>query len=782
MAGIPPSLTARQPISPSSTPQTPSTVHELDIEPGRPPITALHRSFYILVLASLYAVTATIVWVLTCVAHKNEADAREPADWHSPYYNPTWEDGQLTEIHTLAHKLRNGTTFLAIKLVQAGLTILTIPLVSAICSQAAVAYLQRQAGNRRGGATLRQAAALADKSWTSPLLILRVICSRRARKRYGSKFLLSAIALMALGEYCRVYNKKTIAYFFSLTGTNWLLAGIAVNLMLSGARSSSTEIGPQYLNTMPERLVDLQHHLQPGNIGLHQASLVTATRVKLSSTNITDIQERLWFDMLSCDADTIDPHCLSPTKPRMLANMTTLKNPLWGQIDPGSQTGLVRQFAPRVNWTTSVSNSTLAEFRTANTNAKRAKRLNLEYTWALQESRLSLALCLGGNSTHSKWKAQRTRQDLLEDLYLKVDMTSTRNTSIRSTRQTYFYRISLNTSAGYFELPNFMTKGDPSVPPPLLDDIDPIDAGEHWPAQEINAGPQSSSLSGDCDGTTAEQIAGPRLVSTLALFGDMDGSPINPASKRTQRERDAEGAPVGCSQQMPLAGLLPGYSQARHENTSSCRGVNDTNALAAAKADFIRTLLPAPDGDSAHANITKAFSIAAFLAIDAIMTGGQAMENQWQVRYDSGQVSFIPTIGRTQLRLVSVVLDCFLSCILAVAAYSAITPRWTSQLDAFAMMRIGASQADNCPLLVARRSEDALALDTLPGWIGEGEGTGPTVAAARAGVEGGGARAGGRPGNLTLGGRVPLARGKLYRCYSHKSGEGEGESDGGGTG
>lgn len=68
-----------------------------------------------------------------------------------------------------------------------------------------------------------------------------------------------------------------------------------------------------------------------------------------------------------------------------------------------------------------------------------------------------------GNLTQSPWKSTRDRQDFEEVLYLNI--TSWGNSQAPINAGQGLFRITLNTSAGYFELPNYMNGG---IPGPLL--------------------------------------------------------------------------------------------------------------------------------------------------------------------------------------------------------------------------------------------------------------------------------------------------------------------------
>jgi hypothetical protein len=112
----------------------------------------------------------------------------------------------------------------------------------------------------------------------------------------------------------------------------------------------------------------------------------------------------------------------------------------------------------------------------------------------------------------------------------------------------------------------------------------------------------------------------------------------------------------------------------------------------------------------------------------------------------------VPDISHAGVVLISVLLGTYLACMLGLSLYSAWTPRWTNQLDAFAVMRITAAVPGRFPLRLAHSPDEVEDLDKLPGWIG-----------GATGVEGGGVDG---VGELGLGGEMPLGGKKRYRCYA----------------
>lgn len=91
------------------------------------------------------------------------------------------------------------------------------------------------------------------------------------------------------------------------------------------------------------------------------------------------------------------------------------------------------------------------------------------------------------------------------------------------------------------------------------------------------------------------------------------------------------------------------------------------------------------------------------------------MPTTGSLNWDMGVDLQAPQISPASEVLISILLGIYLIIILGLSVYSTWTPRWTHQLDSFAMMRIGSGRF---PLQLAHSPEDVRDLDELPGWIG----------------------------------------------------------------
>ncbi|KAI7144392.1 hypothetical protein KC347_g615 [Hortaea werneckii] len=150
--------------------------------------------------------------------------------------------------------------------------------------------------------------------------------------------------------------------------------------------------------------------------------------------------------------------------------------------------------------------------------------------------------------------------------------------------------------------------------------------------------------------------------------------------------------------------------------------------------------------------ITNAFLSAAYLALEAWMDHPDHTSNSY-ITFDLGEDTDIPVISKTGVVLISVLLGLDLTCLLGLAIYSSLTPTWTNQFDAFAMMRLGAAMHEELPLNVSHSQRQVKALDTMSGFVGDGpEETSNGVIR-----------------QLTLGASTPIEGGKEYRCYKSLS-------------
>lgn len=221
---------------------------------------------------------------------------------------------------------------------------------------------------------------------------------------------------------------------------------------------------------------------------------------------------------------------------------------------------------------------------------------------------------------------------------------------------------------------------------------------------------------------------GPLATIALALFGTnsfiadrMNHPSIFLYPNRTYDASYTDYIPYACVGQAPLIGLLGGGGS-NNNILNPCLGnnIHDHDDVQRQLMDFVRALYYSNHDQydlSDSSTITNAFTAAAFLANQAWLQSLGPYDQTWQVTYDMGADTIIPVISDAGIAIVSLLLGVFLTCLLSLAVYSARVPRWTDQLDAFAILRLGAGFADEVRSQKVDNPDHDGVLDALPGHI-----------------------------------------------------------------
>lgn len=269
----------------------------------------------------------------------------------------------------------------------------------------------------------------------------------------------------------------------------------------------------------------------------------------------------------------------------------------------------------------------------------------------------------------------------------------------------------------------------------------------------------------DVQQTTNESLSlerlfnkGPLLTITLALFGT--GSFI------AERMRNPEAffypnttwnaEPPNydtCVDQAPLFGLLTDtLNQAQIGNDDAwclTNTVENHDNLQRQIVNWILALYWNTWDGYAGERIQNAWTAAAFIANEQWLMSSafESVNMNWGLSYDYGADSLKPVISPSAKLGISVLLGIFLSALLGLALYAACTPRWTDDLDGFALVRLGAAMSGDLRLRVAHGQDGIAELDRLPGWVGDAtNGEGPV-------------------GELGVGVGSALRRGREYIAY-----------------
>lgn len=197
------------------------------------------------------------------------------------------------------------------------------------------------------------------------------------------------------------------------------------------------------------------------------------TRNALKSTTNTTPQPHLWHESTGCSSsDRSLERCVYETA--TLANISQLSQPYMAQLPIGYHTGLIKQFATRINSTVkweAVSRETMPTDcgempdsfyvhyanGTLDLNSKLGPGKSYGGNWSIEA-------CMPGNLSEPPLKRVYGRQDFTETLYLNVSVVGYPEQGyptgeFDSPLSGGMFRITSQTTAGYFELPNYMNGG-----------------------------------------------------------------------------------------------------------------------------------------------------------------------------------------------------------------------------------------------------------------------------------------------------------------------------------
>lgn len=407
--------------------------------------TALHRSGYILFLTLIYITLAAFSWVVICYLSFRPITA---AHYGARFSGTQTGYGRLGDANLTSLYEKNQRWYHAARVIQSIVGVMAIPLTSAVCSSAAVIFIQQR--HSRGGLTMRQVMTIADKGWTDIPTYFRTFpfFGTKRWKRYGSSFLLLSCFTILLGLVI-----PPLQEIFLSTNT-------------IKTPTSPSEV--PYLLDIPDQLEYL------GGDESYRASnlIVILTRNALASTTNVQRQPQIWQGPNgSCALPEKWGSQLPPSCNRggvTLGNMSALESPFLAQLPSGYSTGLIQQFLPRINSTAQYRKIAADEFPEACDQIDGSfyvKYFNETDRQHGSPTAWGIEACMPANLRNTPWKSTRDRQDFTEELYLNITLVDYEYIGSPSVNN-LFYKVTLDTTAGYFELPNYMNG---QIAGPLLD-------------------------------------------------------------------------------------------------------------------------------------------------------------------------------------------------------------------------------------------------------------------------------------------------------------------------
>lgn len=209
-------------------------------------------------------------------------------------------------------------------------------------------------------------------------------------------------------------------------------------------------------------VMDLMQHQFPDNNLVPMQVRNTLTSIG----SVNEPQARLWTQR--------EPNSSSSNFGSSLGSMADLRDPFLSQLTPTFSSGLIRQFMFRVNSSVSRENVSSSDFPINCKDLPGAFYASYGYVRPVKyvdEGNWTITACMPANQTFSPWKPVRSRQDFSEVLYLQLSVDGWANGNEHGT-----FKITTNTTGGYFELPNYMNG---NLPGPLLSDDPSYSCGDN---------------------------------------------------------------------------------------------------------------------------------------------------------------------------------------------------------------------------------------------------------------------------------------------------------------
>ena len=582
--------------------------------------------------------------------------------------------------------------------------------------------------------TMRQVMNLADRRWMDSSLISDLIAG--SWKQHGSALLALAIFLHFIGLI--IYP----------------IQSIVVN-------STALHV-PVYPNKMGQ-ISDLAH-MKTG-YDETSGSDVVQTRNALAGADMHTWQPQLWEYGGRQQFSTF-------------LNLSAMNDPFFSPLPNGFNSGVLRQYAPRVNSNTSVrivqENEYPSNCDSVPTNLfANYSSVYASYPGSKYSSTQSwvVSACMRGPNTTSPWSATRDRQDFYEVLYINVSMQDTKY-ALSPLRNGTLLEVKLHTTAGYFELPSYMNN---QTAGPLLekDPTGACDEGGYGCIRQtaryyydyLRQVRRQSDSSDNSTITTNQTLPwspmltsnkGPLLTTALAIFGP--GSFLNTffaeyyAIQRNMPEDTGRSSSRSslCIEIAPLTNMFSNSDYA-WVSDDSCVITYLTGSgdyyYSTNPHNLVAKWLDSTFSDSR--TLTNALNAAAFLANKRFV---EALDPSYDIYQDLGSEMIVPQSSVAGVAVASAFLGLYILMLLALSLYGSRHARWTSRLDSFAMFRFGAAYGkEGFPMLVTHNNRDVKELDEVPGVVRD---VGNVADDAIIPI-----------GRVGLGEGKPLRTGRRYECY-----------------
>ncbi|KAK2799563.1 hypothetical protein FQN51_006877 [Onygenales sp. PD_10] len=603
--------------------------------------------------------------------------------------------------------------------------VLAFPIATAICAGAVIPY----AHGKRRGLTLRQTIFLADRSWANP------------------------------GSWSMSTFKKNHSLLFWLAVVLHLIAFTIYPLqqLLVGQGIAKVPVDEQEIYSVPDL------NLLSTDTGIPSHVMVQKLRYAITASNIGDINPYIWMNTSDCSEFS----SYSTKKPSRCdrTGLHPMNGGLsFGSIEPGKSfispvladfnSGFYQSQAPRVNSTILYNNVTQNEFPENCVDLPGS--FYAEYSAASDDKPIySVQACMPANQTFVPWKQGQFPQTISEVLYLNITIGNDREnfySSWFSGKPTVF-KIQVNSTAGYFDLPNYSNNNTAS-------DLLPGGRREiekRWSSDFTAIAPSEDEEKYHMEWENYERFGqgyniAPLYTLAEALFGN--SSFIATRSRHPlsyTRETKWSRGSDNCVDLAPMASLLSDryLDGTLQRYDMECINEHDPSDMPFQVSNWLALFFTPGisyyssfDGNNEERpyQMELAFTAAIYLAhsnwlLHTIPYG----EDSLSISYDLGADASFPTISLAAMIIISILLGISLIGLGGLAIYASFSRTWTGSLDAFVMLALGAALGRDdttgpVPPLGASTANTEF-LDRTPGWFGDGRPEAGVVGRVELGAE-----------------------------------------------
>ncbi|PGH13598.1 hypothetical protein AJ79_03591 [Helicocarpus griseus UAMH5409] len=551
----------------------------------------------------------------------------------------------------------------AMRLIGALMAVLSIPISSAICARAAVAYLQNK---KSSTFKLSEAITLADRGWWDPI-VASALLHPRHRHLHSSKFLLIATSVCALGA------------------TIWPLQAIFVNeatvpLVLRN------DVGPSTRDTLTYD-ADIS-----GLSQVNSTQIISATTAAINTGTYWDSQPNIWRAPDSkCNGTSqhiawsrscritgdLNGNLVRESTYKLLGESSFVSN-----VVNTANTGLFQSHSFRFNSSVHCTNVTEDMFPRPCNGFSSSTSINSTDT-----NRRGFEICAPGDMHRFPWNMTRDRQDIEEEVFLQFNGPAMSFLSEGMNNSSYTQRCTAQTTAGYSMLPNYKNANLG----PLLDKFNLSASYDLRMVFQTDGVLGSGYLPPDktlgeaypIPDTSKTPALGPLLTATISLFGTSSFFAIraNATSNSTSNP-----STDNCTDPVPFhyisrTGTTPYLVD--HIPQPACVADDPSNYHEDLNS-WLSNLFLNPSQTEVM------FSQAVFYANKATISRAAAVQKyRRMILTDPGVQAKVLRISTAAIVGISVVMFLHLAGLVALAYSASKLPTWTETLNAFAVLKLG---------------------------------------------------------------------------------------------